>query len=481
MSTKLSRRNFGKTVGAAALAAPLPSFAFRAPNQDYYAFPNGFLWGCATAAYQVEGGAREGGRGPSIWDTFSHKPGKIFHNQTGDVADDDYHLYKQDIGLLKDLGAKSYRFSVSWPRIFPAGTGQPNQAGIDFYSRLVDELGANGIQPFCTLFHWDLPQALQDRVGGWESRDTSKAFGDYAGYVASKLSDRVKHFFTMNEFSSFIDLGYRDGHFAPGLKLPPARLNQARHCAVLAHGLAVQAIRAQAQPGTKVGLAENPSICIPIIESKEQIEAAKKAMRLVNASYLTVIMEGKYPQEYLDEEGANAPKFTAEDLKIIGSPLDFVGTNVYGPKWVRADDSAKGFALAPNPASYPHMASPWLFVGPDSLYWAPRHISEIWGVKEIYITENGCSSSDVPAPDGHIYDTDRVMYLRSYLHSLHRALTEGFPVRGYFLWSLMDNFEWADGYGLRFGIYYVDYETQKRTPKLSAEFYRQTIAHNAIM
>jgi beta-glucosidase len=490
MSINLSRRAFGKTVGAATIGSGLsaasglarPAGATEAaPRENYYEFPKGFLWGCATAAYQIEGGAREGGRGPSIWDTFSHIPGKVHNNETGDVADDDYHRYKEDVQLLKSLGAKIYRFSVSWPRIFPQGTGQPNPQGIDFYSRVVDELLANGIEPFCTLFHWDLPQALQDKVGGWQSRETAEAFGEYAGYVASRLSDRLHDFFTMNEFSSFIDLGYRDGRFAPGLKLSPKELNQTRHNAVLAHGLAVQAIRAKGKPGTKVGLAENFNIPVPVIEIEPHLKASTQAMRLLNAQYLTVIMEGKYPEEYLQEAGPDAPKFTPEDLKIIGSPLDFVGINVYTPTYVRADESQKGFAVVPMPSSYPHMASPWLNIGPAALYWAPRHAAQIWNVKEMYITENGCSSADVLTPDGHVYDTDRVMFLRNYLKQLHRAVTENFPVRGYFLWSLMDNFEWADGYGLRFGLYYVDYETQKRTPKLSADFYRHVIAHNAIL
>lgn len=487
---KVTRRSFGKTVGTAAMspaviagASPLQEGAnpARSSREKFFKFPDGFLWGCATASYQIEGGAKEGGRGPSIWDTFSHIPGKVHNNDTGDVADDDYHLYKKDVQLLKSLGAKIYRFSVAWPRIFPQGTGQPNAQGIDFYSRLVDELRANGIEPFCTLFHWDLPQALQNRVGGWQSRKTAEAFGEYAGYVASRLSDRVHYFFTMNEFSSFIDLGYKDGRFAPGLTLSPAELNQARHNAVLAHGLAVQAIRAKSTPGTKVGLAENLRIPMPVVELEPHIKAAAQATRVLNAPYLTVIMEGKYHDEYLREEGSNAPKYTAEDLKIISSPVDFVGTNVYTPTWVRSDESPKGFAVVPEPSSYPHMASPWLNIGPAALYWAPRHVAEIWNVKELYITENGCSSADVLTPDGHVWDTDRVMYLRNYLIHLHRAVTENIPVRGYFLWSLMDNFEWADGYGLRFGLYYVDYQTQKRYPKLSAHFYRNVIEQNAIV
>lgn len=486
----VSRRSFGKSVGAAALASPLGRAAARprranhsigSPRENYYEFPQGFLWGCATAAYQIEGGAKEGGRGPSIWDTFSHIPGNIHNNDTGDVADDDYHLYKEDIRLLKSLGAKVYRFSVSWPRIFPQGQGEPNPRGIDYYKRVVDELRANQIEPFCTLFHWDLPQALQDKYGGWQSRETAHAFGQYAGYVASQLSDRVRYFFTTNEFSSFIDLGYRDGRFAPGLKLAPAELNQARHYAVLAHGLAVEAIRAQGKPGTKVGLAENFNIPVPVIEAEPHIKASSRATRLLNAPYLTVIMEGKYPQEYLEHAGPAAPKFTSEDLKIISSPLDFLGINVYTPTYVRADESGAGFAVVPLPSSYPHMASPWLNIGPAALYWAARHAAEIWNVKEIYITENGCSSADVLTPDGHVWDTDRVMYLRNYLRQLHRAVSENFPVRGYFLWSLLDNFEWADGYGLRFGLYYVDFQTQKRIPKLSADFYRQVIERNAIL
>jgi beta-glucosidase len=478
-----SRRSFGKAVGAAGAGFMLPSLsnAQGSANPNFYQFPHTFRWGCATAAYQVEGGAKEGGRGPSIWDTFSHRAGKTHEGETGDVADDHYHRYRDDIRLLADLGAKIYRFSISWPRIFPEGAGTPNQAGIDFYQRVVDELLAKNIEPFCTLFHWDLPQALQDRYKGWQSRHTAQAFADYAGYVAGRLSDRIRNFFTMNEFSSFIDLGYRDGRFAPGLKLPPAELNQARHNAVLAHGLAVTAIRAKARAGTKVGVAENYVACTPIIESEEHIKASVLATRILNAPYLTVIMEGQYMEQYLQKEGEAAPKFTAEDLKIISAPLDLLGINIYTPTYVRSDDSPAKFAVVPMPSSYPHMASPWLHIGPEALYWGVRHVAQIWNVKDIYITENGCSSADVLAPDGHIYDSDRIMYLRNYLINLHRAAAEGFPVHGYFVWSLMDNFEWADGYSKRFGIYYVDYKTQKRIPKMSAHFYKEVIRRNGIV
>ncbi|HMF63724.1 MAG TPA: GH1 family beta-glucosidase [Edaphobacter sp.] len=485
MLNRFSRRTFARLFGSAALAPtflPTLSGVAEAPPPDPSTsrhFPQGFLWGSATASYQVEGAVNEDGRGPSIWDTFSHIAGKTNNGDTGDVANDHYHRYKEDVQLMKALGLKTYRFSVAWPRIFPQGTGTPNPKGLDFYNRLVDELLAANIQPYCTLFHWDLPQALEDK-GGWQSRATSEAFAHYAGYVAERLSDRIKDFMTLNEMRSFVDIGYRDGRHAPGLKLPPAGVNQVRHHALLAHGLGVQAIRAHAKRGTKVGLAENASACVPVIETPEHIAAATKAYREVNAGYLTAVMDGRYTDAYLAHHGANAPKFTPADMKAIGSPLDFVGLNLYNPTYVRADDSAAGFAVVPSPASFPHMMSPWLHVGPEALYWSPKLASQLWNIKEIYITENGASSTDVLTPDGHVYDTDRVMYLRNYLTHLHRAVSEGVPVRGYFCWSFMDNYEWADGYAYRFGIHYVDFATQKRTPKLSAHFYREVIARNGL-
>jgi beta-glucosidase len=486
VQNRFSRRTFARLFGSAALApTALTNLATAASAQTGQSpstarsFPAGFLWGSATASYQVEGAVNEDGRGPSIWDTFSRISGKTNNGDTGDVADDHYHRYKEDVQLMKALGLKTYRFSVAWPRVYPQGTGTPNPKGLDFYNRLVDELLANNIQPYCTLFHWDLPQALEDK-GGWQSRDTSEAFANYAGYVAEHLSDRVKHFMTLNEMRSFVDIGYKDGRHAPGLKLPPAGVNQVRHHAVLAHGLGVQAIRAHAKPGTKVGLAENATACVPVIETPKHIAAAKKAMREANAGYLTAIMEGRYTDAYLSHAAADAPKFTAADMKAIGSPIDFVGLNVYTPAYVRADDSASGFAFVPPPASFPHMMSNWLHVGPEALYWGPKLAAELWNIKEIYITENGASSADVLTPDGHVYDSDRVMYLRNYLTQLHRAVSEGVPVRGYFLWSLLDNYEWADGYAYRFGIHYVDFATQKRTPKMSAHFYREVIARNGL-
>ncbi len=443
-------------------------------------FPPDFLWGSATAAYQVEGAVHEGGRGPSIWDTFSHMPGKIANGDSGDVADDFYHLYPQDIELMKRIGLKTFRFSVAWSRIFPNGTGRPNAAGIDFYNRLVDALLAAGIQPYCTLYHWDLPQTLQDQ-GGWENRDTAKAFAEYAGFTAGLLSDRVRHFVTMNEMRTFVELGYSQGTHAPGLTLDAKRVAQLNHYVVLGHGMAVRSIRAHAKAGTEVGLADNIHATCPVIESAEHIAAAHRAIREENASFLTVVTEGRYMDSYLKRLGADAPHFTAEEMDIIKSPIDFVGLNIYQPTYVRADESPQGYAVVEPPLSFPHMYSPWLYVGPEALYWGPKLVADVWKVRQLYITENGASSTDRLTADGHVYDSDRVMYLRNYLGKLHRALAEGVPIKGYFLWSLLDNYEWADGYEKRFGIVYVDFATQKRTLKLSADFYRQVIRDNRIL
>ena len=488
MFGKFSRRHFAKLAGFSALgmaATPAkPEDNEAKPARDRHApahFPNGFLWGTATSAYQIEGAVDEDGRGRSIWDTFSHTPGTIGDRSNADRANDHYHRYKEDVGLIKELGVKAYRFSIAWPRVFPEGTGAPNPKGLDFYDRLLDELLKNGIEPFATLYHWDLPQALQDKVGGWQSSDTSKAFGDYAGYVAERLTDRVKNIFTLNETGRFVNFGYGWAIDAPGLKLPEAELNQVRHHVALAHGLAVQAIRAHGRAGTKVGPAENIAACVPAIDTPENVRAAEIATRELNAGFLGVILEGRYTDGFLEYVGANAPKYTADELKIISSPNDFVGLNIYAPQfYVVAADGAPGFTVLPFPASFPHMHSEWLRIGPEAIYWAPRLAAKIWNIDTIYISENGTSSSDHLAKDGKVYDLDRIMYLRNYLTQLQRATSEGVPVRGYFLWSLMDNFEWTFGFEQRFGLYHVDFETQRRIPKLSVSFYRNVIARNAM-
>ena len=488
----MKRRSFLQSAAALAAAPALQSLLDSAAAQNLPTlsaapnrFPNDFIWGTATAAYQVEGAVHEAGRGPSVWDTFSHTPDKTFQGQTGDVADDFYHRYPQDIELMQRLGTKGFRFSIAWPRIFPQGTGTPNPKGIDFYKRLVDALLAANIEPFCTLFHWDLPQALQDK-GGWTSRATAQAFADYAHYTVSQLSDRISHWMTINEFGSFIDAGYGEGVSAPGLRLPRAQVMQARHNAVLAHGLAVQAIRAAATRPVEVGLAQDMPGAMPAIADPAHIRAAEIAFREINAQYATVIFEGRYTDRYLRNLGADAPKFTPEELKTISTPLDFVGINIYTTQEVIPADTPDGFLMVPRPTSYPHAASNWLFINPQALYWTPKLVSQLWGVKRIYITENGYSSADVLRPSGsseagRVLDTDRVLYLRNYLLQLQRGIAEGNPVAGYFLWSLLDNFEWSSAYSLRFGITYVDYATQKRTPKLSYDFYRNVIATNSVV
>lgn len=440
-----------------------------------YAFPEDFVWGTATAAYQVEGAAAEDGRGSSIWDDFSHKPGNTYNGDTGDRAVDQYHRYKEDVALMKSLGLKAYRMSVSWPRVLPEGRGRVNEKGLDYYQRLVDELLANGIQPWLTLYHWDLPLELEKTLGGWRSRETAKLFGDYAALVANRLSDRVQHWFTINEFWCFTVNSYGNGVHAPGLKLPPRELNAVCHNALLAHGHAVRAIRAAAKSEAKIGLAENMNVPVPAIETPQHIEAAKRAARMLNARFLTAVLEGRYPPEYLSAQGADAPKVESGDFEVISSPLDFVGLNMYTPTYVLASQDERGFKELSWPRSYPTYNVGWLRFGPSVIYWGTRHVTELWNAKEVYVTENGACCDDVLDKDGEVYDTDRVVYLREHLIAAHRAISEGYPLRGYFLWSLMDNFEWAEGYAKRFGICYVHYETLRRIPKLSAKWYSEVI------
>jgi beta-glucosidase len=500
----MTRRSLTKLTGAAAMGLPAAGFASGGATStgnktssqqgNTRTFPKGFFWGVATSSYQVEGAWNEDGKGKSIWDTYTHTPGNIKNNDTGDVANDHYHWYKEDVGLMKDIGANAYRFSIAWPRIFPEGAGKPNPKGLDFYSRLVDELKAAGIEPFATLYHWDLPQALQDKHGGWQSKATAKAFADYAGYIAQQLGDRVKHFFTINEFRSFVEGGYQGFDIpvgggktvhlggAPGLRLSNGELNQVRHNAVLGHGLAVQAIRASGHSGTKVGFAENMLIAVPAIDTPTHVKAAETATRERNADFTTVMLEGRYTDSYLKKNGKEAPKFTPEDLKIISSPVDFVGINVYKPNlYVVASKAEPAYREIPINASHPKMQSSWHVFDPEALYWGPRHVQSLWGAKSIFITENGCGASDVVADNGKVYDSDRIMFLRAYLTQLQRATADGVPVDGYFLWSAQDNFEWMDGFGNRFGLIYVDFKTQKRTPKLSAAWFREAAGRNAVV
>ncbi|EQB12879.1 GH1 family beta-glucosidase [Sphingobium lactosutens] len=486
--TGINRRDLGLGLGAAALGASLTGSvsagaqtgaAATTGRVDPLAFPDNFLWGAATAAYQIEGAVKEDGRGLTNWDIFSHTPGKVANGDTGDVACDSYHRYQEDIALLKALGVKAYRFSIAWSRIFPDGRGQPNPKGVAYYDRLVDGLLAAGITPHVTLFHWDLPHALP---GGWQNRDTAYAFADYASYMTARLSDRVKHIMTVNELRCFTDLSYMTGGKAPGLKLPMKEVNQVRHHGVLAHGLGVQAIRAAAKSGTQVGIADNPNIYVPAIETTDHIEAVKRAVREENAMFLTAIMEGAYRDTYLAAQGKDAPVVKAGDMRAIGSPLDFLSINVYTGNTVRADTAKPGgYDILPRLPQSPRMASPWLYVSPEVIYWGIRAIHEMWKPKAMYISENGCSTDDQLSADGRVYDADRVMYLRNYITHLQRAAREGLPIKGYFVWSLMDNFEWEDGYTKLFGIHHVDFKTQKRTPKLSADWYRELVRTNRLV
>lgn len=489
MNPILTRRQFTQAIGGlmAACAVPLAAKTHAATaaaagtqgNTTKRAFPKGFVWGTATAAYQVEGAVKADGRGESIWDVYAHTPGKIANGDTADVADDDYHRYPEDIALMRALGTGGYRFSVAWPRIFPNGTGRPNPKGVDFYKRLVDALHAANIEPYCTLYHWDLPEALQ-RKGGWQNRDTTKAFADYAGYMAGQLDGRVRHFMTMNEISTFIGNGYGGTKMAPGLALKGQALQQARHHALLGHGLAVQAIRAATNAKTQVGSAEGIDAPMPAFDAPEHVAAARKAAVEENAGYLTAMHTGRYTDLYLQTLGADAPKFTPDEMRVIGSKTDFQGLNIYTGSYYIAADNARGYEAVPFPTSYPHMQSRWIAFAPDAIYWGPKLMAEALGIGDIYITENGTSSTAAPDASGRVLDIDRVMFLRQYLGELQRGIADGAPVRGYFLWSLLDNFEWSSGYSERFGLTWVDFATQKRTPKLSSQFYRDVIARNAI-
>jgi beta-glucosidase len=447
-----------------------------------YQFPPSFLWGAATSAYQVEGATDEGGRGTSIWDTFCKMPGRVLMDHSGDISVDHYHRYKEDVEIMRSLGLKAYRFSLSWSRLIPQGYGAVNQLGADFYSRLIDTLIEAGIQPWITLYHWDLPQKLEDEFGGWESRETVNHFADYASLVSRLYSDRAVNYMTMNEMGVIDTCGYGLGINPPCKKLSPTRLNAVRHNIILAHGLGVQALRSGAHSTIKVGLAENVSAVVPAIETEEHIAASKLAQRYQERYHLTPILEGRYHEGYIQEQGADAPAYTDEEMRVISTPIDFVGVNVYCPTYVMAaPQSPLGFKKMSLPPAYPHMHAEWITVSPQIAYWTPRLISELWNVKEIYITENGCACNDRLNAQGEVLDIDRVMYLRNHFIAAHRAVSEKIPLKGYFVWSLLDNFEWKEGYTWRFGIVYVNYQTLKRTPKLSAEFYKEVILENAVV
>jgi beta-glucosidase len=444
-----------------------------------YEFPAGFVWGVATASAQIEGAAREGGKGESIWDRFATLPGKIKGGDTPEMACDHYHRFEADFDLMRALGIRHYRLSIAWPRIFPEGDGSPNVAGLDFYSRLIDALLARGITPWVTLFHWDLPQALEDR-GGWLVRATVTAFEGYALAVVKRLSDRVSNWFTVNEIPCFIGKGYGDGYFAPGRQLDARSLNQAYHHGLLAHGVAVTAVRAHGGAGARVGLVHNhlPAPPVPVIETDEHIAAARAEYVRTNNHLMAPLFLGAYPDEFL--AGPDAPQVVDGDLTTIAQKTDYVGLNPYAGNFVRAANGGRPQVL-PFPRQYPCGDLWWLLVTPQVIYWSIRFAAEVFGVKTFYITENGAAYDDEVTPEGEVLDLDRREYIRNHLIALHRARDEGYDVRGYFAWSFMDNFEWAEGYSKRFGLVRVEYETQRRVPKLSGRWYAEVSKLNRVV
>ena len=446
----------------------------------YSKFPDNFLFGAATSSLQVEGSPNADGAGLTTWQVAANTPGIIRDGCNFEVACDHFNRYRDDIKLMKDMGIQAYRFSINWARIFPDGYGKFNQKGMDFYKRLSEELLKQGIRPFATLHHWELPQTLEEQFGGWRAKETARYFGEYAATVGKELSGLVHNYFTVNEISNFTDACYntQGAYFPPMVKCSLKEERQAVHNALLGHGLAAQALRANASGELEIGLAENPAVYIPAIDTPENVRAANQAFRMMNASKLTAICEGKYPEEYLSELKGDAPEFTEEEMKIIHAPLDFIGLNIYVGEYVVADGD--GYKVLPFPEGYPTTQMSWGRVTPEALYWGVRSINDLWGAKKYYITENGCATLD-KVDNGEVYDTERVMFLRSYLQNLLRAGEENINIAGYFAWSFFDNFEWREGYTKRFGIVRVDYDTQKRTPKLSAKFYQELIKNKQLL
>ena len=453
-------------------------FAKAARTPDRH-FPTSFVWGVATAAPQIEGAATADGKGPSVWDKFCREPGKVLNGDTLDVACEHYTRYKEDFAMMAGMGLKHYRFSLAWPRIIPGGRGEINGKGIAFYDRLIDAMMAEGIEPWVTMFHWDLPQPLEDE-GGWRERGVVDAFSHYADTIVRRYGDRVKHWITLNEIYCFTRLGYGVGEKAPGAMEGEAVVNQTYHHALLCHGEGVRAVREYGGTGARVGLTDNSYIPVPVTETAGDIEAARKVFKKESVRILDPIFNGCYSPDYLADAGDDAPQFEPQDFQSISQPIDFLGLNVYTGYFVQAGEAGEPVVLE-YPKSYPEADSPWLKLNPRAMYWGPRLVAEIFGVEDICITENGVGYDDGPPENGQVLDLHRLEYVRSCLVELKRAIDDGVPVSGYFLWSLLDNFEWQDGYNRRFGITYVDFKTQERIPKLSAEWYSAVVAANRLL
>lgn len=428
-----------------------------------------FVWGVSTSSYQIEGAAAADGRGPSIWDVFSHQSGRIANGDTGDVACDHYHRWTEDVALMRDIGVKAYRFSTAWPRILPAGCGKPNEAGLVFYDRLIDALLAAGIEPWLCLYHWDLPQALQER-GGWANRDMAGWFCDYAALVARRYGDRVKRFATFNEPSVFALFGYLFGWQAPGIQDVKTYIKAAHHVN-LAHGRAVDVLRATVQ-NASVGIIHNRQPCLPSHETAEDRAAANSLDVCWNRLFPDPQLRGFYPDGV---QGLVDPYVLPGDMAAICRPIDWFGLNHYSPIFARADARAPfGFAWADPPKNIGSLTQIGWQVRPDAFKAVLLDLHNIYRLP-IYVLENGCGSFEQADESGNVDDRDRIDFLIRYTAAMREAIAEGADVRGYFVWSLLDNFEWGAGYSQRFGLVHVDYKTQKRTPKASARWYRQLI------
>jgi len=457
---------------------------------SHYEFPQGFAWGVATASYQIEGAVHEDGRKDSVWDAFSRRGGTRT-GESGAIACDHYHRYESDVALMASLGVKHYRMSIAWPRVIPDGRGAVNEKGLAFYERLVDCLLKNGITPYVTLFHWDHPQALEERYGGWRSREIVGDYADYVTTVVKRLGDRVTDWFTHNEVMCFTTSSYgpdypREGCHAPGVKATMKEVNTIVHHAMLAHGKGVQAIRAATPKPCRVALVDNSGAPIPITETAADIEAAKKAFQVfgLNGQVLWPAIHGAFSPLWLKraEAKGEVPDVKPGDLELIKQPLDRLGFNVYSGGYVRAADNAEGFEAIPHVETQPRMNIPWLQIMPEAIYWVPRLAKDSLGFAgETLITENGAAALDHLTPRREVLDTDRVMFLKQYFRQLHRLVADGYPMKGYFLWSFMDNFEWSWGYAKRFGIVFTNYETQERIPKQSAKWYAEVIKHNRVV
>ncbi len=440
-------------------------------------FPEDFLWGAAAASYQIEGAWQEGGKGESIWDRFSHTPGKVRGGDTGDAACDHYHRFREDVALMRELRLKSYRFSISWPRVMPSGRGKVNQAGIDFYSSLVDELLNSGIEPLATLYHWDLPQALQEK-GGWADRDIAGWFADYAAAMGRALGDRVKKWVTLNEPQIFCALGYLTGEHAPGEK-DAMKYFRASHFANLAHGRGVEALRSEAH-GANIGTVLQLPPFHPGSDREDDHEAARKMDGVFNRWYAEPVLLGRYPADMLDLFSVLDIPIEDGDLDVISQPIDFVGLNLYTRAFAKKDPSTPlleaAYDVDHRTPGAAHTEMGWE-VYPQAMFETLARFKDEWGNPPVYVTENGAAFAD-RFEDGSVNDQDRIDFLKAYLERARAAMDYGVDLRGYFVWSLMDNFEWAHGYSKRFGIVRVDYETQRRVPKASAFWYRGVIENN---